>query len=68
MKLTLIYTLIVKGSYIFFYIFYISTVLDILFLIESVQQNVQYVSYQVKKIDCNSYSFKLTRLKYTLSS
>lgn len=50
MKLTLIYTLIVKGSYIFFYIFYISTVLDILFLIESVQQNVQYVSYLRKLI------------------
>lgn len=51
MKLTLIYTLIVKGSYIyFFYIFYISTVLDILFLIESVQQNVQHVSYLRKLI------------------
>lgn len=50
MKLTLIYTLIVKGSYIFFYIFYISTVLDILFLIENVQQNVQHVSYLRKLI------------------
>lgn len=36
--------------YIFFYIFYISTVLDILFLIESVQQNVQHVSYLRKLI------------------
>lgn len=40
MELTLIYTLIVKGSNIFFNIFYISTVLDIFYLIESVQQNV----------------------------
>lgn len=67
MKLTLIYILIVKGSYIFFlYILYFHCSRYIIFNWKCTTKCA--ICKLPKKIDCNSYSFKLTRLKYTLSS